>query len=166
MNKNQKFIIACMAVVLAVMLVVLGVLINRQTEPEVTDFVAPTFEQTAMTGVPEDVDAGLNYQTFSVEDQMIFGMCGNLTLSDDNTVDVYFTSDASNSFWSKIRLLDEKGNVLGESGLIRAGEYVQSVTITNPPKESCTVIAKILTYEEETYYSKGSVTAQIILNIE
>ena len=97
---------------------------------------------------------------------MTIGLCGNLTVKDDNTVDIYFTSDIGNQFWAKIKLFDEAGNLLGESGLIKAGEYVQSVKLTNPPETSETVIAKILTYEEDTYYSKGSVTAQLMLNVE
>ena len=166
MNKNQKLIITGLATIFIVLIIVIGCVASKQSEPEVSDFVAPTFEQTAVVGTPIEVDSSLNYQTFSVEDKMVIGMCGNLTLEEDNTVDIYFTSDATNPFWAKVRLLDEDGNILGESGLIRAGEYVPSVTLTNPPRKSAMVIAKILTYEEETYYSKGSVTAQVMLNVE
>ena len=166
MNKTQKLVITCFAAIFIVLLIVIGCVAGKQSEPEVSDFVPPSFEQTAVVGTPTDVDPSLNYQTFSVEDKMTVGMCGNLTLEEDNTVDIYFTSDATNPFWAKVRLLDEDGNILGESGLIRAGEYVPSVTLTNPPKKSAMVIAKILTYEEDTYYSQGSVTAQVMLNVE
>lgn len=166
MNKKQKMVIMCLSAVLIAIIAALIWASGREKEPKVNEFVAPEFEQQAVAGIPEELEESLNYQTFSVEDKMTFGMCGNLTLSEDGTVDIYFTSDASNTFWSKVKLLDEEGNILGESGLIKAGEYVKTVEITNPPAESIPVIAKILTYEEETYYSEGSATAQIVLNVK
>lgn len=166
MNTNQKIVITCLAAILVVLIIVIACFAGTKKEPQVNDFVAPAVEQTAVVGVPTNVDAALNYQSFSVEDKMTIGLCGNLMFKEDNTVDVYFTSDASNTFLTKMKLLDEAGNVLGESGLISPGEYVQSIVLINPPKSSTTVVAKILTYEEETYYSQGSVTVQVMLNVE
>ena len=166
MSKIQKIVITSLATILVILIASILILAGKKKEPIVGDFEAPAFDPQATVGVPENLDESLNFQMFSVEDKMRVGMCGNLTLKEDSTVDIYFTSDASNTFWAKVRLLDADGNVLGESGLIKAGEYVKVVHIDNPPKASTSVIAKILTYEENTYYSKGSVAAQVIMNVE
>lgn len=166
MNKKQKLVIKCLSIILIAIIAAIIWASGREKEPQVNEFVPPEFEQQAVAGVPEGLEESLNYQTFAVEDKMTFGMSGNLTLTENNTVDIYFTSDTGNSFWSKVRLLDEEGNILGESGLIKAGEYVKTIEITNPPAESKSVIAKILTYEEETYYSEGSATAKVVLNVK
>lgn len=166
MNKKQKIVIAGLAVILVGLIIAIGCLSNRQIEPIVNDFVAPEFDGGAVSGIPSGVEKDLDYRTFSVEEKIHIGMCGNLKLKDDNTVDIYFTSDSRNTFWSKIKLMDGDGNLLGESGLIKPGEYVQTVMLTNPPKKSMSIAAKVLTYEENTYYSKGSVPVQMYLNVE
>ncbi len=166
MNKNQKLVIVCMVAIFAVLIIAIGLLSGRQREPEVAEFVPPSFEQTAVVGIPENLDPALNYQSFTVEEKLFVGMCGNLVLKEDNTVDIYFTLDSKNTCLAKVKLLDEKGNVLGESGLLRSGQYVPMVELSDPPKNSCPIIAKILTYEEDTYYSEGTVSAQLVLNVE
>lgn len=166
MNKAQKIVLISLSAILLVMISLIVVLKGRQGTPIVGDFVAPQFEQTAVVGVPTDIDPSLNFQDMKVEDKINVGMCGNLTLKDDGTVDVYFTSYSENAFWAKVKMYDADGNLLGESGLIKAGEYVKSIKLTNPPEESTAIITKVLTYEEETYYSKGSVSAQMMLNVK
>ena len=46
-----------------------------------------------------------------------------------------------------------------------SGEYVEHIALTAAP-ESSRAIAKILTYEPETWYSMGSATAEIMLQIK
>ena len=60
--------------------------------------------------------------------------------------------------WLKVRVLNSDGNILGESGLIRPGEYVQSVALQTIPSSGSAVALKIMAYEPETYYSAGTVT--------
>jgi len=57
-----------------------------------------------------------------------------------------------------VRLSDTEGNVLGETGLIRPGEYVQRVRLVSPPQMTTDVVLTVMSYEPETYYSMGSVT--------
>ena len=66
---------------------------------------------------------------------------------------------------SRIILLDETGAELGSSGLLKPGEYVQSVALERIPPKSSSILAKILSYEPQTYYSMGSASAEIYLHI-
>ena len=56
-----------------------------------------------------------------------------------------------------MRLLDKDENVLGESGLIRPGEYVQSIALDNTPQDTISVTLKIMAYEPSTYRSAGAI---------
>ena len=85
------------------------------------------------------------------------GLCGVIAF-DGGSADVYFTNKAENSVWLMLRITDESGNVLAETGLLRPGEYVRAVKFTQKPENGQRITCKIMAYEQETYYSKGYVT--------
>ena len=62
--------------------------------------------------------------------------------------------------WLKARILDGSGAVLGETGLLRPGEYVRAAALNTVPAQTVPVTVKIMAYEPETYYSAGSVLLQ------
>lgn len=64
-----------------------------------------------------------------------------------------------------MRILDEAGNILGESGLLRPGEYVRAVRLEKIPKQPTPVSLKIMAYEPETYYSAGSAVLKTTLKV-
>ena len=86
-----------------------------------------------------------------------FSVCGNV-MTEGNEAVVYLTKPAENEVWIKLRVLDENRNVLGETGLIKPGEYVKSVTLNTVPAEGTKISLKIMGYEQETYTSAGSAT--------
>lgn len=133
---------------IAVMFIALGIEKNA-----IGDFVPPEFDSTAQTGLPVVPDGlgwkELNAQVFSV------GICGKFTVINDNA-DVWFYNSFENTVWMKLRVLDENGNTLGETGLIKPDEYVQSVTLTTIPADGTAVVLKFMTYEPDTYYSAGA----------
>lgn len=168
MNKLQKMVLFILSGILVIMLGVLIVRTNdaaNSTEPRIGDFIAPEFDVNAVTGKPENIDTILNYQNIVIEDRISVSMCGNLFV-EEGTVDVYFTSDENNDFHAKVKIYSFDGKLLGETGLIKPGEYVESIVLDTVPEASTSVIAKILTYEPNTYYSKGSINATIVLNVE
>ncbi len=121
-----------------------------------TEFTPPPFEATAQSGVPEVTDEswmqiyrdGMNFSAH---------ICGKVVL-DGHTADVYFTNDDGNGVWLKLRVLDEKGSILAETGLLKPHEYVKRVTFDTVPQSGVTVKLKIMAYEPDTYYSAGAVT--------
>ena len=81
----------------------------------------------------------------------------------DDAADVYFTNSEKFDVWLKLRVLTADGTLLGETGLIRPGEYVKSVSLTSEVEDGTAIKLKIMAYEPDTYYSAGSITLNTIL---
>ncbi len=73
---------------------------------------------------------------------------------------VRFANPQSNDVWLKLRVLDAQGNLPGETGLIRPGEYLRSVALMAPLQKGTPIELKIMAYEIDTYYSAGAVSLQ------
>lgn len=71
---------------------------------------------------------------------------------------VYLTNPAENTVWLKLRVLDTNGSILGETGLLRPGEYVRTVALSAAPTPGTSITLKIMGYEPDTYLSAGSAT--------
>ena len=124
-------------------------------KPTQAPFVPPDFDATARKGQPE-VPAALDWQTL---DAQVFtvGICGVL-IPEESSVDIWLANPEDNAVWLKIRILDGSGAVLGESGLVRPGEYVQTVSLRTVPAPETAVTLKIMAYEPDTYRSAGAVS--------
>ena len=125
-------------------------------------FSPPPFDPAAQTGAPE-VPESAGYGEMDAK-AFRFSAAGELTVQDGKT-DVWLTNPEENAVWLKVRILDENGNILGESGLIRPGEYVRSVELDTVPGTTVPVSLKIMAYEPETYYSAGSAALNTTLKI-
>ena len=148
---------AICAVCVAILVAVLA-----QGPRQIVRFTPPPFDETAAEGVPALTEAD-GYRP--VDAQVFrFSICGELTLEEGNA-DVWLTNHAENTVWLKVRLSDTAGNVLGETGLIRPGEYVQSLKLTPLPEATADVAMVVMSYEPETYYSMGSVTLYTTLMV-
>ena len=151
MNKKPIAVLAALcAVALAVMTAVL--VYTGQTR-----FTPPPFDPAAQSGIP-DVPKNLGYGELDAT-VFRFSAAGALT-ADNGGTDLWLTNPADSTVWLKARILDADGALLGESGLLRPGEYVQSVTLDRVPAQTAPVTVKIMAYEPETYYSAGSVLLQ------
>ena len=129
-------------------------------EPERGVFVPPAFDEHAVQGTP-DVPEHLGWNQLDAQVYKV-SLCGVVTL-EEGKADVWLTNPKSNTVWLKLRMLDEKGNILGESGLIRPGEYVQSIHVEAPLKNGDPIGLKVMAYEPDTYYSAGSATLNTII---
>ncbi len=154
-KKQNMTPIYILGAVTAVMLIVMIVALCIPKEPTVGEFVPPAFDNAAVAGTP-DVPEGLGYSS-PYQDGMAyrFSVCGNVTM-DGKTATVYLTNDAENEVYLKLRVLDASGNTLGETGLIKPGEYVKDVELTEQLAQGTKVILKIMSYDPETYMSMGS----------
>ena len=147
-KKNTPLILAVS--ICALSLIVMLFALTRQTEPVKGEFTPPPFDPAAISGTPTVPD-GLGYNELDCQAYKV-SLCGKLTA--DGTV--YLTNPESNTVWLKVRVLDETGNILGETGLVRPGEYVQTVTLTSNVKSGTPIVLKIMAYEPDTYYSAGA----------
>ena len=107
------------------------------------------FEKAAVSGmptVPEELGWSEIYQ-----DGMEFRayICGNVIVKGD-AADVYFTNSEKFDVWLKLRVLTADGILLGETGLIRPGEYVKSVSLTSEVEDGTAIKLKIMAYEPDT----------------
>lgn len=152
MKKQKKnYILPLAAVLCAVSLAVMVFALTRQeVQTEMGEFTPPPFDSAAVSGTP-DVPDGLGYSELDCQAYKV-SLCGKPTAEGE----LWLTNPAENSVWLKARVLDEKGNILGETGLVRPGEYVRSAAMSASPKSGTPVVVKIMAYEPETYYSAGA----------
>ena len=156
MNKKWSLPVACMVCVLSLCAMVLA-LINNGKQDDVRSFSPPPFEKAVVSGMPTvPEDLGMEFRAY---------ICGNVIVKDD-AADVYFTNSEEFDVWLKLRVLTADGTLLGETGLIRPGEYVKSVSLTSEVEDGTAIKLKIMAYEPDTYYSAGSVTLNTILREE
>lgn len=128
-----------------------------QPKPE---FTPPPFEPDAQTGTPA-VPEGLGYQEL---DTQVFraGLCGEICLA-GNAADIWLTNPADNAVWLKLRILDGEGNILGQTGILRPGEYVRQVALSAVPEGGTPIILKVMVYEPETYHAAGALTVNTVI---
>lgn len=123
-------------------------------------FSPPPFDENAQQGEPE-VPEGLGYSRLDAQEYQV-SLCGAPVVRDGNAI-LYLTNLASNEVWLKVRILDEDGQMLGESGLLKPGEYVEAVKLSSVPEEDIAVQLKLMAYEPETYYSAGAASLSTTL---
>lgn len=160
MDKRQRLILAILGGLLAVAITVLTVLLaTRSPNTVISEFQAPPFEESALVGVPEEVLARADFHTIDVKGNYTFAICGAPEYSDGQLFP-YFASHGENEVWLLLKVYGADGTELGKSGLIRPGECLGSIALSEPPVGE-TVSVKVLSYEPDTYFSRGSATVNL-----
>lgn len=159
--RNKRALVV-MSVICATAIMVMAMVLITTTKQEAVKFVPPEFDKTAQTGVP-DVPKNLGWSKLYREGMTYTAwICGNLYVK-DSSCEVYFANDKSNDKWMKLRMMNEKGRILGETGIIRPGEYVRSIKLDKPLASGTKIKLKIMGYEKDTYYSAGSVVLNTVI---
>lgn len=119
-------------------------------------FTHPGFEPAAVAGQPQ-VEERYGYSSLQVDEGYEILLCG-VPANDGRTVDFYFTNPASNTIWFRAEVLDETGEVIGSTGVLRQGEYLASLTLSRALTDAETSLTvRIVAYEPESWQSRGSV---------
>ena len=126
-------------------------------------FTPPPFDTAAVHGEPE-VPTELGWSQIRIRQGLSASVCGVLR-EEEGKVPVWFFNHPDSDSWLKLRITDTRGNILGESGLLRPGEHVQYVTLTTIPDSDTTVILRIMGYAPDTYYSAGSMGLETTLEV-
>lgn len=167
MSRKEICILAIpVMLIIAAVITLVGVRANRQPDTVAGTFTPPAFDSSAVDGMPEETAvAGLPYGTLTLTQDIAVSLISQMSVNPDGQVDVWFTSHKDNTAWVRLRLMDAEGSTLGQTDLLRPGQYVQSITLGTIPEQSGVAQVKILTYEPDTYYSLGTAGAQVVLNI-
>ena len=64
-----------------------------------------------------------------------------------------------------MRAYDEKSKVIGETGLIRPGQYLKSISLSKEYKQDANIKLKVIAYQPDTYYSMGNVDLNMKLKV-
>lgn len=154
-DKNKiknKLPLAALVCVLSIVVMIVTLCYHKS---EMGEFVPPSFDEAAQTGIPVVPD-GLGWQELDATAFKV-SVCGKI-IPNGMSADVWLTNPENNTVWLKLRVLDKNGTILGETGLIRPGEYVQTVTLDTMPKAGTSIVLKLMSYQPDTYYSEGAVT--------
>lgn len=149
--------------VLCLVLAVLSVLCLAFVgcEEEKPQFVPPAFDATAVQGAHDVQEGQRGYSVLDARGVYKVGICGMIVV-EENKAEVWFTNDAENNVWLKLRVQDKSGNILGETGIVKPGEYVKEISFTTAPAAGDAIVLRVMSYEPETYYSKGEVTLNTV----
>lgn len=122
-------------------------------------FTPPPFEEAAEIGTPDlekmDETLASSYQTLEAGIYQV-AVCGQPQVNGKEML-LYLTNPETNQVWLKVRVLDEDGTPVGESGILKPGEYVPAVSL-NEAVTGQEIRLKIMAYEPETYHSAGAIT--------
>ena len=136
------------------------------------------FDENSMAGAPEDIAKENGYTNFRAEGVCDVILCGNPVIT-GKTAKFYLTNPAQNTVCIRAEIYaadlayDSAGNItdakpgklLGKSGFIRPGEYVEDIVLKKGLKaDSVRVMIKIATYDEESGASNGFFYVNTILH--
>lgn len=156
--KRRRFLLILGLVCAAAIVMMLAVLIGR---PETAAFTPPPFDPAAQSGTPQELPETLAYSTLDAQAYTL-AVCAAPVVQ-ENAAQLWFTNPAQNSVWLKVRVYTADGDLLGESGLLKPGEYVQAVALDPVPAQSTPIVLKVMAYEPDTYHSAGAVTLNTTL---
>lgn len=165
---KKEISILCVLAALIIGTVIAAVCLRTGREPEriVGEFVPPEFAQNAVDGTPDPGEvSALKYGTLSLTPEIAVSMVSEFTVNENGEAELWFAASDTNECWVMLRLMDAKGNVLGETGLLKPGQYVRFLKLDNIPRKDGLITARILTYEPDTYYSLGSANANVMLRV-
>ena len=149
MRKNRLIIM--LSVLCALSLLLMAAALGRDGGAA---FAPPPFEPAAWTGTPPE-PSGAAYQMLEAGPFSV-GLCGEIRIRDGGA-EACFHNPESNCVWLRLRILGADGEVLGQTGLLRPGEYVRAVAMADRAPGT-PVTLKVMAYEPDTYHSAGALT--------
>ncbi|MEG1578974.1 MAG: hypothetical protein RR336_09445 [Oscillospiraceae bacterium] len=153
----KKIIFPVLGVALAVVLAALCYRALHQP------YTPPPFEPTAVEGVPTPPD-DMGYGEISAEGGFAFSIAGTMYQQEDSSLLIYFTNPEYSEANLQCEIKNEKGDILYKSGVIRPGEYVERLQPQTKLKNEATKIElNVYAFAPETWYSKGTINLQNVL---
>ena len=159
-HRRRTALLALLYVLIAALGVGAAVWAYRHFQPAV--FTHPDFDAAAVAGAPQ-VGEQYGYSTLTVEEDYRIQLCG-VPANDGRTVDFHLTNPAGNGVWFRAEVLSEDGEVLAATGVLRPGEHLPPLTLSEPLSgEEVPVTVRIVAYEPDTWRSRGNVNLNLTL---
>jgi len=126
----------------------------------------PPVETASVEGTPEITNDAWGYSPFGIDPEFRLKVCGEPEIDGEN-INIYLTSMETNKVIMRCVLVseDESEKVLAESGTIKPGTYLKSIKLKEDLEPgNYGAILKVVAYDPETYFSKGTANLKISLN--
>ena len=167
-NKTRIFIalFSIIAILVVAIIICVGIY-NKKLESVKLPFVPPEFDASAVEGNPSTLGIGEKegYGIIADPNRLIYsvGLCGIFDVNETDVegvyeADVYFYNPPTNNVWLKLRVYgdDPKTDIVAETGLIKPGEYIKTITFRRDRIDGEKLTAKVMSYVPEEYTSAGS----------
>ena len=149
--KNRAAIITSAVITLALAGIILFLV---QYEPP---YKPPAFEVGAVTGTPSPPES-FGYNSVDAAGKFEFMLAGTFYQQEDASLRIYFNNPPQNEVYLMCEVTDSGGATLYKSGLLRPGEYVESLKPARRLENAATPVeVNVYAFEPDTYYSTGTV---------
>lgn len=151
------FALSCIGAALAV---IAGIVIWKNCFA----YVPPARETNARMGTPTP-DEHYLYSRLNTDFGYQVMLAANLYRQEDGSLNIYFTNTDANEVLLLCEIVaEDSGDTLYKSGLLKPGEYVESLSpCMDFPNEATKVLVKIYAFEPKTFYSAGSTVLNVTL---
>ena len=150
--KNNKLLIILSIVFLVFFAIIIVLLVSIK---EKSTFKKPEFDKE-VSKVPENFE--FEKSVLNISKGYSIYISPNPKVFEDDYLKIDLVSIPSNEVYVKVRVLDKTGEVIGETGLLKAGDYLEKVKLNKKVEVNEKLIYKIMGYEVDTYISAGSVS--------
>ena len=123
------------------------------------DFVPPPHEDGAILGIPTPEER-YHYADGPTSDAFAIKFA-TAPILDDGAIVIYLTNPAENRALLRFRICCGE-ELIAESGYLRPGEYLRALDAPNATAGQIRV--KVMSYEEDTWYSLGAYTIALPLS--
>ena len=126
-------------------------------------YVPPAFEPLAISGVPVPAD-NMGYGEISASGGFSFFVAGTMYQQEDGSLLIYFTNPKDSGVNLMCKITDGADRTLYKSGVLRSGEYVERLRPEEQlPNEALEIEMNVYAFEPDTWYSKGPISLNNIL---
>lgn len=150
--KKNKITIVLSTILIILISIIIFLLININSKKQ---FKKPEFDNAA-TSIPEKLEYKAKAIKISEGYSLYIDPIPKLVQNDNLSINL--VSLEENKIWIKVRILNAKEEIIGETGLIKPGEYLEKVQINQQLSKNDQITYKIMGYEKDTYRSAGTIS--------
>lgn len=150
--KKNKITIVLSTILIILISIIIFLLININSKKQ---FKKPEFANAA-TSIPEKLE--YKEKAIKVSEGYSLYIDPIPKLDQNANLSINLVSLEENNIWIKVRILNAKEEIIGETGLIKPGEYLEKVQINQQLSKNDQITYKIMGYEKDTYRSAGTIS--------